>query len=93
MQIGYQKTLEDIFKNSKYIIADEVNFSEDDLKLIDDKAKKIINEFNNEIKLLDNFNRDNLEKILAAINTKKVEGLYKNSTIVFISKPRRSIRP
>ena len=34
------KTLEDIFNNAKYIILDEVNFGDDDLKLIDENAKK-----------------------------------------------------
>jgi glutamyl-tRNA synthetase len=34
------KTLEDIYNNAKYIIFDEVNFNQEDLKLIDDKAKK-----------------------------------------------------
>ena len=43
------KTLEDIFNNAKYIILDEVNFGDDDLKLIDENAKKIIAEFKNEI--------------------------------------------
>ena len=36
------KTLEDIFNNAKYIMVDEVKFHQDDFKLIDDKAKKII---------------------------------------------------
>ena len=58
------KTLEEIFNNAKYIINDEVNFNEDDLKLIDDKSKKIINEFQNEIKNLENLTRDNLEPIV-----------------------------
>ena len=43
------KTLEDIFNNAKYIILDEVNFDDEDLKLIDDKAKKIITEFKNKL--------------------------------------------
>ena len=34
------KTLEDIYNNAKYIIFDEVNFNQEDLKLIDDKCKK-----------------------------------------------------
>ena len=58
------KTLEEIFNNAKYIINDEVNFNEDDLKLIDDKSKKIINEFQNEIKNLESLTRDNLEPIV-----------------------------
>ena len=58
------KTLEEIFNNAKYIINDEVNFNENDLKLIDDKSKKIINEFQDEIKNLESFTRDNLEPIV-----------------------------
>ncbi len=58
------KTLEEIFNNAKYIINDEVNFNESDLKLIDDKSKKIINEFQDEIKNLGNLTRDNLEPIV-----------------------------
>ena len=37
------KTLEDIFNNGQYIIADKIDFDQEDIKLIDDKAKKIIN--------------------------------------------------
>ena len=58
------KTLEEIFNNAKYIINDEVNFNENDLKLIDDKSKKLINEFQNEIKNLESLTRDNLEPIV-----------------------------
>ena len=58
------KTLEEIFNNAKYIINDEVNFNENDLKLIDDKSKKIINEFQDKIKNLESLTRDNLEPIV-----------------------------
>jgi len=58
------KTLEEIFNNAKYIINDEVKFNENDLKLIDDKSKKIINEFQDEIKNLESLTRDNLEPIV-----------------------------
>ena len=58
------KTLEDIFNNAKYIILEEINFNQDDLKLIDDKAKKIIQEFKFEISSLDNLNREILEPIV-----------------------------
>ncbi|MDC3073519.1 glutamate--tRNA ligase [Candidatus Pelagibacter sp.] len=58
------KTLEDIFNNAKYIIIDKINFNPDDLKLIDDKAKKIILEFKTEISSLDNLNREILEPIV-----------------------------
>ena len=58
------KTLEDIFNNAKYIILDKINFNPDDLKLIDNKAKKIIQEFKTEISSLDNLNREILEPIV-----------------------------
>jgi len=58
------KTLEDIYNNSKYIIDDEVEFNGEDLKLIDDKAKKIISELQNKISQLKNLNKETLEPIL-----------------------------
>ena len=58
------KTLEDIYNNMKYIIFDEVNFDQEDVKLIDDKAKKIITDFNNKISGLDNLSKDTLEPII-----------------------------
>ena len=58
------KTLEDIYNNSKYIIFDEVDFNKDDLKLIDDKAKKIIFEFAKNVGELSNLSKDNLEPII-----------------------------
>ena len=58
------KTLEDIYNNSKYIIFDEVHFNQDDLKLIDDKAKKIMSEFSNKVSKIDNLNKETLEPIV-----------------------------
>jgi glutamyl-tRNA synthetase len=58
------KTLEDIYNNSKYIIFNKVDFNKEDLKLIDDKAKKIISEFANKIEELKKLNKENLESIL-----------------------------
>ena len=70
------KTLEEIFNNAKYIINDEVNFNENDLRLIDDKSKKIINEFQDEIKNLESLTRDNLEPIVNNL-IKKYETNFK----------------
>ena len=77
------KTLEDIYNNSKYIIFDEVNFNQEDLKLIDDKAKKIISEFSNKISKTDNFSKKTLEPI--------VNGLIKSNETNFkgIGQPLR----
>ena len=58
------KTLEDIFNNCQYIVNDEVNFNKDDLALIDNKAKKIILEFYNKFKEINQLNRENLEPIV-----------------------------
>ena len=58
------KTLEDIYKNSKYILNDKVIFNEDDKALINDDAKKIIELFKKNIIELKDFNRFNLEQII-----------------------------
>jgi len=58
------KTLEDIYNNAKYIIYDEVSLKQEDLRLIDDKAKKIILEFANKVKELEKLSKENLEPII-----------------------------
>ena len=58
------KTLEDIFDNSQYILNDDINFNKEDLKLIDDKAKKIISEFNERINKINEFKREDLEPVV-----------------------------
>ena len=58
------KTLEDIFNNGQYIIVDEVNFNQDDIKLIDDKAKKIISAFSNQFNKVDRLSKETLEPII-----------------------------
>jgi len=58
------KTLEDIFNNAKYIILDEIKFDDQDIKLIDDKAKKIIMEFNNKLSNTIKLNKEVLEPII-----------------------------
>ena len=58
------KTLEDIFNNAKYIILDDVKYNDEDLKLIDDKAKKIIEEFRNQLSNERNINKEVLEPII-----------------------------
>ncbi len=58
------KTLEDIFNNGQYIIKDEVNFNKDDIKLIDDKARKVISDFNAQFDKIDLPSREILEPII-----------------------------
>ena len=58
------KTLEDIYNNAKFIINDEVQFNDEDLKLIDEKAKLIITEFKNKVLTIDEFKKETLEPIV-----------------------------
>ncbi len=58
------KTLEDIFKNGQYIMVDEVNFNQDDIKLIDNKAKKVISDFNAKFSNVDKQSKETLEPII-----------------------------
>ena len=58
------KTLEDIYNNAKYIIEDQVNFNNDDLKLIDDKGKKIISGFLGKVNEITHFKKENLEPMI-----------------------------
>ncbi len=58
------KTLEDIFNNGQYIMLDEVNFNQDDIKLIDDRAKKVISDFNTQLGNIDKLSKETLEPIV-----------------------------
>ena len=58
------KTLEDIYKNGQYIISDQVNFNDEDLRLIDQTSKKIISEFHDKITELNELKREILEPII-----------------------------
>ena len=58
------KTLEDIYKNSLYIISDKVNFNHEDLNLIDEMSKKIISEFLGKISGLKILKKEILETIV-----------------------------
>ena len=64
------KTLEDIFKNSQYLLSDTVKINQDDLRLIDEKSKKIIKEFIEKILNLNNFERSELEPIVKSLISK-----------------------
>ena len=69
------KTLEDIFNNGQYIMVDEVNFDQDDIKLIDEKAKKVISDFNSQFGRVDKLSKETLEPI--------VNGLIKSNNTNF----------
>ncbi len=61
------KTLEDIFNNAQYIMVDEVKFNHDDIKLIDDKAKKVISDFATQFATVDKLSKEVLEPIVNEI--------------------------
>ena len=58
------KTLEDIYNNAQYIISDQVNFNDEDLRLIDQTSKKIISEFLGKITGLNELKKEILEPII-----------------------------
>jgi len=58
------KTLEDIFNNGQYIIFEEVSFNQEDIKLIGDKEKKIITDFSNQLRNVDELSKETLEPIV-----------------------------
>jgi len=69
------KTLEDIFNNGQYIMVDEINFNQDDIKLIDNKAKKVISDFNTQFEKLEKLSKEILEPL--------VNGLIKSNDTNF----------
>jgi len=58
------KTLQDIFINGQYIIVDEVSFNQEDIKLIDTKAKKVISDFNSQFSKINKPSKETLEPIV-----------------------------
>jgi glutamyl-tRNA synthetase len=63
------QTLEDIYNNAKYIISDEIKYKDEDLEIIDEKAKKIIKEFKDNLANIDNLNRESLEPVVNKLIT------------------------
>jgi len=58
------KKLEDIYLNAQYIINENIKISNQDLKLIDETSKKVIKDFLKDYEIMDNINRESLEKII-----------------------------
>ena len=61
------KSLEDIYNNAKYIISGNIDINREELELIDENSKNIINEFLNKIEKSDEINKEILEKYLKGI--------------------------
>ena len=58
------KKLEDIYQNSKYIFAENIKIQDGDLKLLDQKAKEILNDFLSEYEKNITNDKNTLEKIV-----------------------------
>ena len=61
---------EDIHKNANYIITDKFSINSEDLNLIDDKSKKIINDYRKKIEESETLNKATLEKHLKELMDK-----------------------
>ena len=61
------KTLGDIYNNAQYIINDQIKISPEDLQLLDNLSKKILNDFLKEFENLSSLNKENLEKIIKGL--------------------------
>jgi len=61
------KTLGDIYNNAQYIINDQIKISPQDLKLLDNLSKKILNDFLKEFENLSNLSKENLEKVIKGL--------------------------
>ena len=67
------KTLGDIYDNFQYIISDNVQINEENLKLLDDLSKIILKDFMKDLENLSKINKENLEKIIKRlINEHKI---------------------
>ena len=64
------KSLEDIHNNANYIITDKFSINSEDLNLIDDNSKKIINDYCKKIEGSKILNRETLEKYLEELMNK-----------------------
>ena len=58
------KTLDDIYQNAQYILADIIKISSEDLKLLDSASKKILNDFLSEYEKITKVTKESVEKIV-----------------------------
>ena len=64
------KSLEDIHNNASYIITNKFSINPEDLNLIDDKSKKIINDYCKKIEVSKTLDKETLEKHLKELMDK-----------------------
>ena len=58
------KTLEDIYKNSQYILTDTIKISSEDLKILDSTSKKILKDFLIDYEKITKITKESIEKIV-----------------------------
>ena len=56
------RTVEDIYRNSQYILQDDIQISPEDSKLLDGSSKNIIKDFLGEFEKMSKITKENLEK-------------------------------
>jgi len=61
------KTLEDIYKNSQYILSNTIEISSEDLKLLDTASKKILKDFLVDYEKITKITKESVEKIVNAL--------------------------
>ena len=64
------KTMEDIWENAQYMIKDEVDINEEDKNLINDLAKRIIEEFVKEYEKIQVLSKNSLEPVVKSLINK-----------------------
>jgi len=58
------KTLEDIYNNAQYILADAIKISSEDLKLLDQNSKKILKDFLSDYEKIKKITKESIEEII-----------------------------
>ena len=64
------KTLEDIYKNSEYIIKEDIKISSEDMNLLNDMSKEIIKDFLIEYEKMSEITKEKLEKTIKELIVK-----------------------
>ena len=64
------KKLEDIYQNTQYIINENIQISDEDVRLLDNTSKKVLKDFLIEYEKIEKINKENLEKIIKELINK-----------------------
>jgi glutamyl-tRNA synthetase len=69
------KKLEDIYENAQYIINENIKIKDEDKKLLDDSAKKVLKDFLNHLEKIEITKKEVLEKIINSLIEKNKTNL------------------